>query len=104
MWVDLIWSPASGNSDSKKPQAKVKHDHPHDTPAQNSDFLGLLSSFRADLFYQMDLKLATLMSQHQVNQQQNMLPQKGKGLAMPTYQEMSLQPGRNYLQWPPLAT
>ena len=85
-----------------KTQAKVKTDQTN-VPTENPvDFLGLLSSFRADLLYQMDLKLATLMSQHQANVQRNVVQQKGTHLAVPSHPALNLQQGNNCLQWPTL--
>ena len=87
-----------------KTQAKHNVAQPSVTPETQVDFLGLLNSFRSDLLYQMDLKLATLMSQHQANvPPRKVVFQKGTNSGVPSHSPLNLQQGNNYLQWPPLA-
>ena len=61
------------------------------------DFLEMMRSFRADLLYQMDLKLATLVSQLQVNQCQTSPPPD-----LISRQVMNALQGASYRkEWPP---
>ena len=61
------------------------------------DFLEMMCSFRADLMYQMDPKLATLVSQHRVNQCQTGPPPPDSI----SRQLMNALQGANYRkEWP----